>query len=118
MPRWLALAVLVLGAGCGDDLDSETLIGATCKKTDDCDVTGVCITTGAGMCTLPCEFPGRAQQCPIGSYCDELKVETADEDEASTMILCLPACDGKSDCRDGYECTGVSAGPGKVCKPK
>jgi hypothetical protein len=118
MRHWLAVAVLAGAlAACGDDLDSETLIGATCKKADDCDVTGVCIKAGDGMCSLPCDVPGAAQQCPVGTYCDSVNVETTDQDK-SEMTLCLPACSSKSDCRDGYDCKGVSSGPGKVCKPK
>lgn len=120
MLRIPCLAVLLVLAACGDDLDSETLIGATCKKTEDCDVTGVCITSGKdGMCSMPCEVPGAQQECPLGTYCDRVNVVTKkDKDTRSEMTLCLPACSAQSDCREGYECTGVSNGPGKTCKPK
>jgi hypothetical protein len=118
MLRIPCLAVLLGLAACGDDLSSESLIGATCKKTEDCDVTGVCITSSKdGMCSMPCKVPGAAQECPLGAYCDSVRVET-DEFPPDDMTLCLPACTAKTDCREGYECTGVSAGSGKVCKPK
>ena len=41
-----------------------------------------------------------------------------DDQTLSEMFLCLPACTAKTDCRSGYECSGVSGGVGKVCKPK
>ncbi|HKP55775.1 MAG TPA: hypothetical protein VJV78_03615 [Polyangiales bacterium] len=105
-------------AACGDDLDGESLIGATCKEQEDCDVTGVCITSGKdGMCSMECDAPGAPQQCPLGAYCDTVHAETND-DLPADMTLCLPACSNKDDCRSGYECTGVSSGSGKVCKPK
>jgi hypothetical protein len=112
------LAVLLGFAACGDDLSSEGLIGATCEKTEDCDVTGVCITSSRdGMCSMQCDTPGAPQQCPLGAYCDSVNVETS-QFPPSEMTLCLPACTAKSDCRSGYECNGVSSGSGKVCKPK
>jgi hypothetical protein len=118
MLRIVSLIALLGFAACGDDLESETLIGATCEDTEDCDVAGVCITSSSdGMCSMACETAGAPQQCPLDTYCDSVHVETA-EDTLSDMTLCLPACTAKTDCRSGYECTGVSGGSGKVCKPK
>lgn len=111
-----AFSVLLMQAACGDDLDGETLIGATCKASKDCDVTGVCVIGREGLCSLKCEAPGVAQQCPLGSYCDQRTVETADE-TIQPMTLCFPACKSSSDCRDGYECKTVTAGSGEVCVP-
>jgi hypothetical protein len=109
---WLCVA-------CGDDNNSATLIGATCKASKDCDpINGVCITSGKdGLCAEQCDDPGAANACPLGAYCDN-SVLASDVQDAVSMSLCLPACKDKSDCRSGYDCTGVSSGPGKVCKPK
>jgi hypothetical protein len=111
-----ALFILFAQAACGDDLDGESLIGATCKVSNDCDVTGVCVLGKDGLCSLKCEFPGAPQQCPLGSYCDERTVESTDE-TVQSMTLCFPACKASSDCRDGYECKSVTDGSGKVCVP-
>jgi hypothetical protein len=117
MRTLLGFAFLIsITAACGDDLEAETLIGATCKKSDECDVTGVCVLGGDGLCSLKCEAPGQSMQCPLGSYCDDRTVETAD-DTLQPMTLCFPACKGNSDCRDGFECKGVTMGAGKVCVP-
>lgn len=121
MRRVLSLALslaVVCVAACGDDLDGETLIGATCKRASDCDVTGVCITTRSdGMCSLKCSNAGVLQECPLGTYCDDQNVATTEAEEQQ-MTLCFPACKSNSDCRSGYNCNGVSSGPGKICVPK
>jgi hypothetical protein len=118
MPRIALLALSLAFAACGDDLESETLIGATCEETEDCGVEGVCITSGRdGMCSRACEDPGALMQCPLDTFCDSMNVETA-EDTLSDMTLCLPACTQTTDCRTGYECTGVSGGSGRVCQPE
>ena len=111
------VAWLLLLVGCGGDAGSETLIGYPCKTSDDCDVTGVCVTDGKdGMCTQKCISPGGAQQCPYGTYCTRSEYASDKQDKVS-MTLCFPACKEQSECREGYECTGVSSGPGKVCQP-
>jgi len=110
---WLAWLLIA----CSGDDGAETLIGATCESAADCDIEGVCIVDGpGGMCSQRCADPGQAGACPLGSYCDR-KPLTTDTDERAEMMLCLPACKSQDDCRDGYECTGVSGGPGKVCQP-
>lgn len=101
---------------CGNDLDGETLIGQTCEKSDDCDVTGVCVRGEEGLCSRSCVNPGAPQECPLGSYCHRERVET-DQDAAGEMTLCFPACKVDVECRSGYKCKGVSSGSGKVCVP-
>jgi hypothetical protein len=117
MRTLLGFALLLsIVPACGDDLEGETLIGATCKESNECDVTGVCVIGGDGLCSLKCQFAGRAQQCPLGSYCDDRVVETADE-TLQPMTLCFPACQRNADCRSGFECKNVTTGAGKVCVP-
>lgn len=104
-------------SACGGASGSETLIGYPCESSDDCDVTGVCVKDGKdGMCTQTCISPGGAGQCPYGTYCT--RGEFTSDKATNTMTLCFPACKDKEECRDGYECNGVSSGPGKVCQPK
>lgn len=118
MRTLLGFALLIsIAPACGDDLEGETLIGATCKRSDECDVTGVCVQVGEGLCSIECKFPGQAQQCPLGSYCDERTVETP-EKTLQPMTLCFPACKSNSDCRSAFECRNTTAGSGKVCVPK
>jgi hypothetical protein len=117
-PAVLAALMTLCLFGCGDDTGNGTLIGATCENSDECDLSGACVTDGkGGICTLPCQAPGAAGACPFGAYCDR-GAYTTDTQAKSEQTLCLPACTQKADCRDGYECNGVSSGPGKVCQPK
>jgi hypothetical protein len=109
-----ALSILTMLAACGDDIEGETLVGATCSTADDCDVTGVCVLGNGGLCSLECNSAGQAQQCPLGNYCDEQTVETSDKTVAK-MLLCFPACRANADCRDGFKCDNVKKGSGKVC---
>lgn len=103
---------------CGNDLDGETLLGATCESSEDCDVAdGICVRGGEGMCSRSCENPGAAQECPLGHYCDRGQVETTEDEVARDMTLCFPACKAQTDCRVGFKCKGVSSGAGKVCFP-
>ena len=97
---------------------AETLIGAPCETRDECDVSGgVCVTDGQdGLCSRGCNAPGRAGECPVGSYCDSAQL-TTDTRPTGEMTLCLPACKADEDCRDGYGCADVNGGPGKVCRP-
>ncbi|MEY4576059.1 MAG: hypothetical protein RL701_762 [Pseudomonadota bacterium] len=112
----LACTWLVACSSSSDD--PETLIGATCESADECDPSGICVTDGAdGLCSQLCAIAGGPQQCPLGNYCDTRQV-TTDTSDRGERTLCLPACKSDSDCRDGYKCTGVSSGPGKVCGPK
>ena len=113
-PHALLFAVL---CACGSD-GKETLIGEPCMVSSDCDADGVCILDGqGGLCSMACEVPGGAMQCPLGNYCDKHEL-TTDVSEKTEMTLCLPACKAQGDCRDGYACNGVNGGPGKTCQPK
>ena len=109
MMLWLCSCMSTGGA--------ETLIGATCQTKDDCDVSGVCVTDGKdGLCSRSCIEPGRAGECPLGSYCDRAEL-TTDTRSTGEITLCLPACKAQRDCREGYSCQPVSAGFGMVCRP-
>lgn len=118
--RFGAIAAVLASAsllGCGDDAGNGTLIGEPCTDSAMCDPAGVCITSGkGGACSLPCQVPGAAGECPLGSYCDREEVATNGSTKAE-QTLCFPACDRDSDCRNGYKCKGVSSGHGKVCSP-
>jgi len=83
-----------------------------------CDVQGVCIIDGPdGMCAQTCKTPGGPGECPYGSYCTRNEFTADASGGKGQMTLCLPACKEQSDCREGYNCNGVSSGPGKVCEP-
>ena len=117
--RVLLTGSLLLCFACNDEPAGNhgTLIGLTCESSEECDIGGTCLIDGKdGMCAQPCQEPGAAQECPLGSYCDQGEF-TSDTEDKSLMTLCLPSCKVQSDCREGYECTAVSGGPGKVCHP-
>jgi hypothetical protein len=115
--RTAFFGALAMVCACGGASGSETLIGAPCESSEECDVTGVCVTDAeGGICTQRCMVPGGAGQCPLGSYCTEESL-TSDTLNKSIMTLCFPACKRQSDCRDGYRCANVSDGPGMVCQP-
>jgi hypothetical protein len=116
--HWLGVLIGLCLVACHDGGGAGTLIGATCNDSAQCDVAGVCVIDGKdGLCALPCQSPGAVGECPFGTYCDRGSY-TTDTQDKSELTLCLPACTDKVDCRDGYDCKGVSSGPGKVCQPK
>jgi hypothetical protein len=117
----LALATVaccIWFASCGDaGRSAASLVGLPCETSDECDVSGVCVTDGeGGLCALDCEEPGSPLECPYGAYCDRGEF-TTDRTDKRELTLCLPSCKAQSECRAGYECTGVNGGPGKVCRP-
>jgi hypothetical protein len=112
-----ALACLSLAA-CDGNRGNGTLIGATCGNSAECGPAGVCITSAKdGQCALACQVSGGPYECPLGTYCDSENVKT-DLSPKGEMALCFPACLSNADCRIGYECKGVTGGPGKVCHSK
>jgi hypothetical protein len=114
---WPMIAAALL-LGCGGSRGGGSLIGATCKHSEQCGPAGVCITSGKdGLCSLPCVVPGGPNECLPGSYCDEELVQTDTQDQAD-LTLCFPACTDKSQCRAGYDCKPINGGPGKVCRAK
>lgn len=116
MRRAWWLCVLLWSCSQAGGVDS--LVGFTCKTSDECDPSGECITSGQdGACTLGCIATDAVGECPRGTYCDRLTVTTDVRDE-SERTLCMPACKSQDDCREGYACNGVNGGPGKVCRPK
>jgi hypothetical protein len=123
MPRALrtivsSIVLLLALAACGGASGNGTLIGATCTDSAMCGPAGVCVTTGKdGECAIPCVAAGSLGECPTGTFCDTENVKS-DVEPQGPMTLCLPACTSDSDCRNGYKCKGVSAGPGKICAPK
>lgn len=112
-----ALSMLMTQAACGDDIEGESLVGATCSSNGDCGVAGVCVSSRKeGLCSVKCESAGQLQQCPLGNYCDARTVETETE-TLQAMVLCFPACKSNADCRAGLACEDVTKGFGKVCVP-
>ena len=104
--------------GCGGRELAGSLIGMTCKHSDECGAAGICVTSSKdGLCSLPCVVPGGPSECLPGSYCDEELVRTDTTDQAD-LTLCFQACTDESQCRDGYDCRKINGGPGRVCRPK
>lgn len=85
------------GGGGGADGGSPPEVGIACSVGTDCAGELVCDRSfPSGACTLPC-----GDGCPDGSAC----VAWGGSD------LCLPACTGDADCRDGWTCSGGACVP-------
>lgn len=102
MKSALVALALVFVAGC----NAGGSIGWSCTSAGDCDHGQVCdLTQPGGFCTRGC---GTAvASCPSGSVCGSL----------GTSLACVPTCTAPSDCRAGYACTTVGAGPTEACQP-
>lgn len=91
-------------AACG-----ETNVGQSCTVNEDCDPGLSCYTDRpGGYCTKGCSEVGSDKECPGGSLCAT----------NGGQVLCSPECKEQSDCRENYQCNGVSGSNMKVCAPK
>jgi hypothetical protein len=103
MPTLLAVLLVILATGCGDDEDDFYVsnygptVGGPCRDIVDCTSRSFC-ADGAdfpeGTCTLPCDDH---DECPGPSSC-------VDKEGGA----CLLACTRDSDCRGGYKCKDVN----------
>jgi hypothetical protein len=107
MRFWVAavLAVSVaVGAGCG-----RSSVGRACETHQDCDNGQTCYTELAGgFCSRGCDLQGSIANCPDGTICSPF----------GDRLLCAPICQAQGDCREGYECNGLSGTEVKSCRPK
>lgn len=91
-------------AACG-----TTSVGLECTTNDQCDNGQTCYTNApGGYCTRGCFTEGTDQDCPSGSIC------TA----SGLGLICANTCGSQGDCRDEYECNGVSGTDVKSCRLK
>lgn len=101
---WLiaSLAVLPLFA-CG-----STSVGDKCSS-DGCGSDLMCRQDfPGGFCTLSCSQEGQATGCPDDSLCTT----------QFGALVCSPICQNQDDCREGYECNGVTGSNVKACRVK
>ncbi|MBX3271865.1 MAG: hypothetical protein KF729_16475 [Sandaracinaceae bacterium] len=95
-PRAALAALFGLLAACGGSShgpDAGVAYGAACGPSVPCAAGLACLDDPrfpGGYCTATCE-PGA---CGAGASCDT----------SSAPPICLAACEGASDCRDGYQC--------------
>ncbi|MBM4374319.1 MAG: hypothetical protein FJ095_04475 [Deltaproteobacteria bacterium] len=57
----------------------------------------------------PCDNPGTTDECIDGAVCTN--------ESSSEGNLCRLLCDDQEDCPDGYQCSGITNGNLKSCKP-
>jgi hypothetical protein len=57
----------------------------------------------------PCDRPGETEECIDGAVCTN--------ESSSDANLCRKLCDAQDDCPDGYQCSGITNGNLKSCKP-
>lgn len=104
MKHALILFFALFSFGCG-----TTSTGLECTVNLDCDDGQTCYTAApGGYCTSGCSVEGSDEDCPEQTVC------------ASTTfgLVCARLCSAQSDCREAYECNGVSRSDAKVCRPK
>jgi len=99
--------------------------GAPCESPDDCR-SGSCLREGpddaptgwlGGFCrTLTRSTRDGADGFLVQSGCPPGSLAVSDRPEGR-VALCAPSCAASSDCRDGYECRGLSLDWTGVCLP-
>jgi hypothetical protein len=88
---------------------SGTTAGAACETNDDCDSGQTCYADlPGGFCAKGCATEGKSDECPRGSTCAVTGLHS----------VCAPDCEQQSECREDYECNGITGSDHKVCKPK
>lgn len=84
----------------------DTTVGAECIYDYQCGKDGICIAGfggyQGGYCTTMCE-----DSCPGGDLCVP----------SWGGSLCLDACAARADCREGYDCLGVTDAGDRACVP-
>src|SRR5688572_29484685 len=96
----MALGIL----GCG-----ASSVGRPCTADSECDNAQTCLTTApGGYCTKGCAVEGTAQDCPGGTVCAS----------HGTQLLCSMVCQNQENCREQYECNGITGSSIKACRPK
>lgn len=103
MPRDLLTLACLLFAAC----NAPTGVGNPCTVAADCERGQICATEAGGFCTKPCSIDGNTTECPLSSICTSFQ----------TSLYCSDICTSKADCRDQYDCVGVSTTTTKACKP-
>lgn len=101
----LLIAALALPLfGCG------TSIGDSCAPSDGCGSDDL-VCRGdfpGGLCTKGCTAEGDTESCDGNSICSA----------QFRALLCVPRCKEQSDCREGYQCNGISGSNIKACQVK
>lgn len=100
----ISFGLSIFALGCGN-----TSIGVGCTDNEQCDNGQTCYTAApGGYCTNGCFVEGSDEDCPAGSVCSN----------TSLGLVCARLCTDQGDCREEYECNGVSRSDAKVCAPK
>jgi hypothetical protein len=88
---------------------SADTTGADCAESADCQAGQTCYTDfPGGYCAKGCTTEGADKACGTGSVCSR----------SGERLLCAATCETKADCREGYECNGVTGSNLKSCRPK
>jgi hypothetical protein len=104
MTRLLLAAFALCLIACG-----QTSVGDTCTQDSDCDRGQTCYTTApGGYCSKGCNVSGATTECPANTVCAQ----------HNTQLLCSRTCQVQGDCREGYECNGVTNSSLKACALK
>jgi hypothetical protein len=85
------------GAECGPDFSCDS-DEATCRK----DYPGT-------FCGQRCNQEGQKDVCPEDTLCGP---------QFGNELLCSPICESQDDCREGYQCNGLSGSGVKTCQVK
>jgi hypothetical protein len=96
-----SLAVLPL-LGCG------TSIGDTCDSSGCGSDLSCRADLPGGFCTKSCTQAGDTASCTEDSVCVQ----------QFSALMCAPRCEEQSDCREGYQCNGLTGSSIKACQVK
>lgn len=89
---------------------SSTAIGDSCSPSEGCGSDDLLCRGDfpGGLCTQGCSGEGDTESCDDDSVCVA----------QFRSLLCMPRCQEQSDCREGYQCNGVSGSNIKACQVK
>jgi hypothetical protein len=122
-------ALLLTGAGCGDEIGDSCSLSSDCSPNGDrfCDNTqqdGYCTIVGCDYNTCPEEsqcvrfFSGTFRNRPCDSKTEDIATDMCSLDEVCALEgycapksaesrQCMLSCSSNSDCRDKYECRNL-----------
>jgi len=116
----LATIVSLLVACSGSDGavgGTESRVGQACSAAAACGPAEQCLVgEPGGLCVKPCTTSGSPGECPTGTLCDRDSFLGDDGRTEQVLTVCLRQCEKDDQCRQGYKCSGVSGGSGKVCQ--
>jgi|CXWL01.1.fsa_nt_gi hypothetical protein len=101
----IALTLAFAAFGCG----VSTSAGSACQTNGECQLGQTC-NNGypSGFCAKGCLQEGSTDECPAGTICSQI---------GTNQRYCAVICTDQAQCREFYNCNGVTASNVKACQP-